>query len=296
MRATVIADLHVDMSVDGGRDIHAHLIGGHGGQLQLEVDDPAAFAGRGDAAAVRLLAETMASLGQVVHVVHRDQHLVSIGAVRAPWWQRRLTGSKRIRLGSWRGALTAARARAGGADSVLPDVSLVPPGTLWPPAPTFGGRRRRSASTTHDPARGGAAHLVISKENVWGGERQPLFWLDAETTVGSDAACDIVLNGLEPLHAVVRHDDADEYVVQSVAGVTRVHGEPANGQLLRTGSRIDVGAHHLVFHRDEYADHGRPHGGRLGGEFGRQRPQPPRPNSAGTGEWSDGGDSSTPRS
>ena len=32
----------------------------------------------------------------------------------------------------------------------------------------------------------------------------------------------------------------------------------------------------MSFYREEYADHGRPYGGRVGGEIGHQRPQPPR--------------------
>jgi hypothetical protein len=32
----------------------------------------------------------------------------------------------------------------------------------------------------------------------------------------------------------------------------------------------------LTFVREEYADHGRPYGGRIGGELGRQRRQPSR--------------------
>ena len=32
----------------------------------------------------------------------------------------------------------------------------------------------------------------------------------------------------------------------------------------------------MSFYREEYADHGRPYGGRIGGEIGHQRPQPAR--------------------
>jgi hypothetical protein len=58
-------------------------------------------------------------------------------------------------------------------------------------------------------------------------------------------------------------------------GPVRVHGAVvATEALLRTGTRIDVGPWTLTYAREEYADHGRPYGGRLGGELGRQRPQP----------------------
>jgi hypothetical protein len=33
----------------------------------------------------------------------------------------------------------------------------------------------------------------------------------------------------------------------------------------------------MTFFREEFADHGRPYGGRVGGEIGHQRPQPERP-------------------
>jgi hypothetical protein len=47
-------------------------------------------------------------------------------------------------------------------------------------------------------------------------------------------------------------------------------------RILRTGCRLEVGDWVLVFARDEHADHGRPYGGRIGGELGHQRPQPAR--------------------
>ena len=37
----------------------------------------------------------------------------------------------------------------------------------------------------------------------------------------------------------------------------------------------------MSFYREEYADHGRPYGGRAGGEIGHQRPQPARRRPAG---------------
>ncbi|MFY9679907.1 MAG: FHA domain-containing protein, partial [Glutamicibacter protophormiae] len=43
--------------------------------------------------------------------------------------------------------------------------------------------------------------------------------------------------------------------------------------VLRSGARIELGGWRLVFYREEYADHGRPYGGRNGGELAYQRPQ-----------------------
>ena len=68
----------------------------------------------------------------------------------------------------------------------------------------------------------------------------------------------------------------DEYVVHALDPDTRVNGARVDQQFLRTGSRLRVGRWTLAYSRDEYADHGRPHGGRIGGELGRQQPQPPR--------------------
>ncbi len=284
MPTHITADLHLDLAVDGEDVAHAHLTG-DGPGLRMEVDDPAVFAGRRDTAVIGSLAELMAARGLVVDVVSGPTHLVSMGAVRSSWWQRRLTGSRRIRLGSWRGAVTAARARLRGATPVLPSAAMSPPTTPWPPVPTAG-RSRRAVGTTHDPERGGGARLVLSRQDTWDGERQPLFWLQDVTSIGSDPACDIVLSGLEPRHAIVRHDSEDEYVVHVLAGSASVHGEPADGKLLRTGARLDLGEHHLVFYREEFADHGRPYGGRLGGEAGEQLRQPGRAGGGSAGDWS----------
>ena len=215
-----------------------------------------------------------------MRVEHEGRHLVTIGAVSAPWWQRRATGSRRIRIGSLRGAWTAARSRAAAGAPVLPDASSVPPATLFPLAPTFARRVRSGTGTTHDPAHGGGARLVTIGGQGWENKRPGVHWLDAEqTTIGSAPDCDVVLIGLEPHHATVVHDELDEYRVlpASAAASVRVHGARVHdSQLLRTGSRMQLGAHTLGFYREEFADHGRPYGGRIGGEAGHQRPQPPR--------------------
>lgn len=109
------------------------------------------------------------------------------------------------------------------------------------------------------------------------GDRQQVFALRGDvTTIGSDVDCDIRLSGLEPVHAEIRHDADDEFVLVRVGrpGSTRVHGAPVDTARLRTGSRVDVGGWTMSFYRDEFADHGRPYGGRIGGELGHQRSQP----------------------
>lgn len=275
MALVMTADLRLELEVTGKPTVHA-LLRGDANRLVLEVDDASAFAGGRDAHAVRALAEGLAATGVVVRVESAGRHLVSLGDVSSPWWQRRATGSRRIRLGSVRGALSAARSRTRNAEAVLPDSSLMPPPTLWPLTPTLRRPVRRPVSTTHDPARGGSPRLVLTRENVWADEQLTSFSLGELTTIGSAPDSDLCLPGLEAHHAVIEHDGRDEFVVTALDGATRVHGAVVAKQLLRTGSRLEVGGHRLVFLRDEYADHGRPHGGRIGGEAGRQLPQPPR--------------------
>lgn len=274
--AYVEADLTVSIEREDLPPVNARVTG-KGSRLDLEVDDPGAFAGGEDAPALRGVAEALAGLGVTMRVTHRGRHLVSLGAVRAPWWQRRFTGTRRIKVGSWRGAFTSATARARATESILPGPGLAPPSTLFPPFPTLQLRARRTVSTTHDPAMGGGPRLVEAYDFSWGNERPPVHWLAAEFTIGSSPECDLVLSGLAPHHASVRHrTEDDEYVVVAADGVTRVHGAPVDQQVLRTGARLEVGSHTLVYYREEFADHGRPYGGRIGGELGRQLPQPPR--------------------
>ena len=144
--------------------------------------------------------------------------------------------------------------------------------------------------TTHDPRRGGRPSLVLAPDN----DRLPpdgrvAFPLrDGLTTIGSGPTCDIRLTGLEPVHATVEHDHRDELVVhdRSADSSTTVNGEPApEGRVLRTGARLEVGAWTLTYRRAEHADHGRPYGGRIGGELGHQPAQPDtRPSRAGDRE------------
>lgn len=272
----VSADLCVTMAGAAGERAVGRLYG-EGNRLTFEIDDPGVFAGAHDAPAIVATAETLAERGISVRVLSDGVHLVTIGDVSSPWWQRRATGSRRIRVGSVRGAWTSLRSRAGERPAVLPGPAALPPMTMLPIAPTFTPRRRRKVTTTHDHHGTGAPRLALEKEAMWGGERQSVWWLDGETTtIGSHPDCDLVLPGLQDHHATVQHDDADEYVVLAHAADVRVHGAPVTRQVLRSGSRVEVGEHVLAYYREEYADHGRPYYGRVGGEAGRQRPQPPR--------------------
>ncbi len=275
---SVRADLAVEVALPGRDPVHAALRGA-GTRLDLEVDAPDAFAGRRDAPAVRSLADGLAERGLSVRVLSGGTHLITIGAVRSPWWHRRLTGSRHIRLGSVRGLWTSARSRSRSVDEpVLPDLELTPPATVFPLAPTFLRRPRRRPTTTHDRPGGGDPRLVLAPRlDPWPGDRQPFFRLPREVTViGSGEDCHIRLPGLAERHAEVVHDERDEYVVIARHTDVRLNGERIGSRLLRTAARLDMGEWTMTFARDEHADHGRPYGGRVGGEAGHQRPQPPR--------------------
>lgn len=274
------ADLEFTVDVPGRVPVEGSLRGTDG-RLELRVSDPAVFAGRGDSDSVRGFASALAARGLVVSVVSGDTTLLTLGATRTTWLQRRLTGSRHISIGGARGAWTGARGRLrAGGEAVLPDQTLAPPSTLTPLAPTFLRRSRGPVTTTHDPGGGGNPRLILApRADPWPGDRQQVYALGRTvTTIGSAEGCDIRLPGLEPEHAEVRHDADDEYVLVHTGGLgtSRVNGEPVRQRILRTASRVQLGGWTLSFYREEYADHGRPFGGRIGGELGHQRPQPSR--------------------
>lgn len=280
MPGRLSVEAHLDFEVEvAGQGLVRGTVRGRGRDLTLDVDRPDVFAGRADADSIEVVADGLAGRGLTVRVMQGTTHLITLGATRAPWWQRRATGSRHIRLGSLRGAWTSGRTRLlRGVEPVLPDGGLVPPATMLPIAPTFQRRKSRPITTTHDPARAGRPRLVlVAQDSYLPGERQPVYWLTREvTTLGSGQGCDITLPGLAFLHAEIIHDDQDEYVVRAVDPDTRVNGARIRELFLRTGSRLDVGRWTLAYSREEHADHGRPHGGRVGGEFGHQQQQPPR--------------------
>ena len=114
------------------------------------------------------------------------------------------------------------------------------------------------------------------------------------TRVGSADDNEIVLPGADALHATITHDATDEYVLTMFGtGETNAgHRDGPEGQrhlteTLRTGAHFTAGGWRLVFARDEFADHGRPYGGRQGGEFAHQRRQGPRPDYTPMGGLSD---------
>ncbi|ROR91579.1 FHA domain-containing protein [Nocardioides aurantiacus] len=271
----VDADLRVELTGLDGQSARGHLYG-EANHFTFELDHPGVFAGSDDAPTVAAAAEMFAERGITIKVVSDGVHLVTIGAVRAPWWQRRATGSRHIRVGTWRGGWTALRSRAAGQPPVLPSSKAFPPPSMLPVAPTFGFRRRRLTGT--DSPGAGSPRLAVERASVMAGETQSVFWLQGDVVgIGSDPSNAVVLPGIEPFHAVINRDaERDELVISTAGPEVRVHGELVREKLLRSGSRIEIGEHTLAYYRDEHADHGRPYGGRQGGEMGRQRPQPGR--------------------
>lgn len=133
-----------------------------------------------------------------------------------------------------------------------------------------------TVTTTHDPAGGGDPRLVfgVGPDSPHGSDLETVGRADfplpqSGTTIGSDPSNNLCLPGLADFHAVVRRTDGDDYVLVDVGGgpLTRVHGLQVTETELHTGARIELGAWVLSYARDESADHGRPDGGRQGGEL-----------------------------
>ncbi|MFK4789147.1 FHA domain-containing protein [Microbacterium sp. ZW T5_56] len=140
-------------------------------------------------------------------------------------------------------------------------------------------------TTTHSTWGAGNPHLLVTDEI----ERFSFPLDEDEVRIGAATGCQLVLPGIDALHATITHDDRDEYVLvlhgqgemnaNPEAAASDVAGSPAGerSEVLRTGARFTAGAWRFVFMRDEFADHGRPFGGRIGGELSDQPPQPARP-------------------
>lgn len=153
-------------------------------------------------------------------------------------------------------------------------------------------------TTTHSEWGAGNPRLIVS------GAEHFEFPLDSDrTTIGSGDGADLRVAGTAPVHAEVRHDDRDEYVLlQYEDAETNTTPEPrasldgAEGIVLRSGAQFRMGEWRFTFARDEYADHGRPFGGREGGELADQPLQPERPDyrEHGGHDHADGSHSTAP--
>jgi hypothetical protein len=234
---------------------------------------------RNGLALARAVGTELARLGLTVSLTTRHGTVGSAGAVRPPWFQRLFTRSPHLKLGS----LSALRAlRRDGRASDAQPITL-PPTTLFPITPTIQRRMRRQTTTTHYLPGTGRPRLIFAvASGTWDGKAPREFDLLPDVTViGSAGSADLLLPGLGAVQARVVHDDNDEYVLyvtgdEQRAGHPVLLDGPSAGRILRTGALIELGQWRLAFFREEFADHGRPFGGRVGGEFAVQRPQPER--------------------
>jgi hypothetical protein len=219
---------------------------------------------------VKPLAEMLAGKGISVTLSGPDGSIISLGAVDSPASQRLLTRSPYIKLGKL-GALVPL-IRPGRRKPAA--ARLLPPSTPLPLLPTVRRKINRRITTTHYTRGSGRPRLIFVQDAaVWTGQIPREVTLAGETTtIGSDPGSDILLEGLDGLHAEIRHDEQDEYVLVPHGAVSgSVAGKGPS--VLRTGARLQMGQWCLAFFREEFADHGRPYGGRSGGELAYERPQ-----------------------
>ncbi|WP_146339721.1 FHA domain-containing protein [Nesterenkonia sp. NBAIMH1] len=223
--------------------------------------------------AVRTLAEGLAGQGMTLSLVVPQGKVLTIGDVSARLPQRILSRSKWVRYESLR---TLSRMTKPSADDDSAGAAFLPPPTPWPLVPTVNRRIRRRVTTTHSAPGSGRPRLRLVKNHPELGPG-PLMEFNLEkgrTLIGSADHCDLQLSDISAEHAEIIHDERDEYIVVS-RGVTTgsVNADSTDRVVLRTGSRLQIGPWRIIFFREEYADHGRPFGGRQGGEFSYQRPQ-----------------------
>jgi len=132
-------------------------------------------------------------------------------------------------------------------------------------------------TTTHAERGAGHPHLIISQ----GGDRDIFHLKEDVVRIGSAAGNQVQLPEIESLHATIVHDERDEYVLtlHGPGEMNAASGGPGEErmEILRTGARFTAGEWTFVFSREEFADHGRPYGGREGGELSDQPAQPARP-------------------
>lgn len=226
---------------------------------------------RADMTSIRGFAQELSEWGLSVSLASPEGTIVSLGAVKANAAQRVLTRSAHIRpgkVGAWSALL-----RGSSGDLTQ---SLVPPGTPFPLSPTFQRNYRMRPTTTHYTSGGGRPRLIFVRDGeTWDGLPAQIFELTADTTViGGGTDADLVLPETIDAHATITHSADDEYILTAVGPVSGSTRLPeGDSYTLRTGARIGIGPWRLVFVREEYADHGRPYGGRQGGELAYQRPQ-----------------------
>jgi hypothetical protein len=245
-----------------------------GTRIEVRTDAIPAVSTRTATTSLRRVAANLSRRGLSLSVIGPDGPLMTLGAVRGRFLDRLLARSRHVRLGKLGLVLKTVRDRPRPAGKSAWD--LAPPTTLFPLTPTFR-RLPRNVTTTHDPTGGGGPRLFFSAGDfVMEGAPTQVFWLKhGVTTIGSSPGADLRLDGLQDYQAEIRRNSADEYllVILGTEVASRVNGQVVTQQILRTGSRVQLGTWVMSYFREEYADHGRPYGGRIGGELGFQRTQ-----------------------
>lgn len=278
-------DLQIEQLGPDGDTVSQFDVQAAGNEVVVRLGDTTRLSGmsRHDLAALGPLADGLARRGIRLRVDGPKGTLVQLGDVKAGPVGRVIAGSPHIRLGSPVALLTEAQRRDRDAGFRIP----APPATPLPLVPTVARRVRRRVTTTHYIPGSGRPRLIFAVgASGWAGSRPREFdLLPDRTRIGSGPDADLRLEGLEAIHAEIRHNEDDEYVLYSFAPVgggrpNLPHGAD-NARILRTGSRIEIGTWRLAYYREEFADHGRPFGGRQGGEYEFQKQQPVRPYGSG---------------
>jgi hypothetical protein len=276
----------VNPNDESGSSHTAGKISAAGSDIVVDCVSVAALLSTGfaDINAVRAIAQVLADRGVTLELRGPEGKIARIGEVKASLAQRVVTGSRNIELGRISQLLSLWAQRPKGKDRVGAQ-SLLPPSTLFPLVPTVSRNVRRKVTTTHYTHGSGRPRLIfVIGSEKYQGQAPKVFDLTKDvTTIGSSPDADLYMQGAEPLHAEIRHTREDEYVLHSYSNVgTGIEAAKTSaafasgGVILRTGSQIRIGEGRMAFYREEYADHGRPHGGRAGGEYSFQKPQAPR--------------------
>ncbi|SMX93366.1 MULTISPECIES: FHA domain-containing protein [Brevibacterium] len=277
---TVDAELSISLDEEAGDLPFDINVTGAGSTLTVHISDPTRLPA-GDRSRLQDLATFAGSLadeGARVQVVGPDGLIIEFGAVNAGMIGRIFSGSSHIRLGS--PEVRRALGLRSSKKATLPIPPIAP--MLRPLLPMIRRGSHSPVTTTHYARGAGRPRLIFTREaDVWDGSPPGIFELTSDVILlGSAPSCDLVLPGLAEVHAEIRHDDDDEYVVfprEPIGGGAQDPAlEATAGRVLRTGARLTIGKWRLAFFREEYADHGRPYGGRQGGELSQQRRQPPR--------------------
>jgi len=271
------ADLSFRCTLPDGSPGVTGSVTADGPTINVVVTGPLAVAGKSSRLLVRQVAEALAKRRLRIIVRGPGGTIIAFGDVPVPRWQRLLTRSPHIRLGNVREVRRMLKRPTTAVRGRRPAPVVFPPLTMFPLFPTVSTLGLRPVTTTHDPRGGGMPRVIFaSRPQPRVGELPRVEHLTKDrTTFGSSDTCDVTIAGLQPMHAVIERTEADEYLLTHLAsqGTSTVAGVPAQRSLLRTGARIALGATQLTYFREEYADHGRPFGGRQGGEIGYQRPQ-----------------------